>query len=84
VRTLVWPPAAVVIADPHQLRNVAARAAYADIRRGLRERVERWMRETGDPRVDTTYDGWDEMTYFGPPLRSAEGASKQNKASRRK
>ncbi len=70
--------------DPHQLRNVAASAAYADIRRGLRERVERWMRETGDPRVDTTYDGWDEMTYFGPPLRAAEGASKQNKASRRK
>ena len=58
--------------DPRQMSNVAASPAYADARRELRERVERWMRETGDPRVDPGYDGWDKMEYFGPPARVAE------------
>ena len=70
--------------DPHQLCNVATHAALADTRRELRERVERWMRETGDPRVDPAYDGWDEMTYFGPPARAGDGAAKPEKTSRRK
>jgi len=63
--------------DPHQVRNVAAHPAYADARRELRERVERWMRETGDPRVDPAFDGWDKMPYFGPPARTAETARKR-------
>lgn len=53
--------------DPHQLNNVAAIETYAGVRRELRARVERWMRETKDPRVDPGYDGWDEMHYYGPP-----------------
>ena len=66
--------------DPHQVRNVAADAAHAETRRELRERVQRWMRETGDPRVDPAYDGWDAMPYFGPPARAAEGAAKSKGA----
>jgi hypothetical protein len=34
------------------------------------------MRETGDPRVDPAYDGWDLMPYFGPPAKPADGATK--------
>jgi arylsulfatase A-like enzyme len=66
-------------ADPHQIRNVASSAAYVEARRELRERVERWMRETGDPRVDPAYDGWDQMPYFGPPVRTAEASRKTAK-----
>ncbi len=70
--------------DPDQLLNVAARPAYADTRRELRERVERWMRETGDPRTDPAYNGWDQMKYYGPPLRSAAGPPKGGKTPRKK
>jgi arylsulfatase A-like enzyme len=69
--------------DPQQLNNVAAVAAYAEVRRELRERVERWMRETGDPRVNPHYDGWDDMTYFGPPARAGESAAKRGKTAPR-
>ena len=62
--------------DPHQVRNIAADPAYAEQRRELRERVQRWMRETGDPRVDPAYDGWDAMPYFGPPAKAAADATK--------
>jgi len=67
------------------VRNVAADPAYAEPRRELRERVQRWMRETGDPRVDPAYDGWDLMPYFGPPAKPADGATKSKgaKATRR-
>lgn len=68
--------------DPRQLNNVAGQAEYAGPRRELRERVERWMRETADPRVDPAYDGWDRMPYYGGPLRAAEGARKGAKAGR--
>ena len=66
--------------DPHQVRNIAADAAYGETRRELRERVQRWMRETGDPRVDPAYDGWDRMPYFGPPARTGDGATKSKGA----
>ncbi len=66
--------------DPHQVSNVATDASYADLRRELRERVQRWMRETADPRVDPAYDGWDLMPYFGPPARTSEAAAKSKGA----
>ena len=70
--------------DPHQLRNVAGEAAYADARRDLRDRVGRWMRETGDPRVDPACDDWDKYPYFGPPAKVGDGATKSEKPGRRK
>ena len=68
--------------DPHQLKNVAAQTAYTTARRELRERVERWMRETDDPRVNPAYDGWDKMEYFGPPARTGEKGKKAAKAAK--
>jgi len=67
--------------DPHQLLNVATNPAHAGVRRDLRERVEQWMRDTGDPRVDSAYDGWDKMEYFGPPVR-VSGADKGSKSGK--
>ena len=38
--------------DPSEMRNVAAEPAYQDIRRRLAQRLDDWMRETGDPLLD--------------------------------
>ncbi|MFN9912453.1 MAG: hypothetical protein ACK53L_07715, partial [Pirellulaceae bacterium] len=51
--------------DPDQLTNVAAEPAYASQRAAMRSRVEAWMQQTQDPRVDPKYDAWDEYPYFG-------------------
>lgn len=59
--------------DPHQLTNLAGRAEHLGTQRTLHARVETWMRNTADPRVDATYDGWDKFPYFG-------GAPKAGKA----
>lgn len=53
--------------DPHQLVNVANQPAYRATREKLRARVEQWMKETHDPRVDPTYDAWDHYPYYGKP-----------------
>jgi arylsulfatase A-like enzyme len=68
--------------DPHQLRNVVGDPAHAEARRELRERVERWMRETRDPRTDPAHDAWDTYPYFGPPARPATGERKAAPARR--
>jgi len=51
--------------DPHQLSNVAGRADYVAAQKELRARVEKWMRDTADPRVDPVNDAWDKYPYFG-------------------
>jgi N-sulfoglucosamine sulfohydrolase len=38
-----------LVFDPNEAANVAADPAYADVRAELRERLQRWMRETDDP-----------------------------------
>jgi len=65
--------------DPAQLTNVAGDPAYAARQTELRERLERWQRDTADPRAaegpdDWGLDGgdgsraaWDEYPYFGGP-----------------
>lgn len=55
--------------DPHQLNNVAAKPEYADTLQTLRSRVDAWMKQTHDPRVDPTYDGFDAFPYYGKPSR---------------
>ena len=55
--------------DPHQLTNVAGSPDYADVLADHRKRVDAWMNETHDPRVDPTYDGWDAFPYYGKPSR---------------
>jgi hypothetical protein len=54
-------------ADPGQITNVAGQARYADAERALRASLDRWMRETGDPRATSDDDRWDAYRYFGAP-----------------
>lgn len=56
--------------DPSQIHSLAADPAYAEIRQQLRSRVEAWMKQTGDPRVDPAYDGWDGFPYHGTPPKT--------------
>jgi arylsulfatase A-like enzyme len=51
--------------DPHELVNVASKPEYVATIERLRARVEKWQQQTGDPRVDPTYDGWDHVPYYG-------------------
>jgi arylsulfatase A-like enzyme len=58
--------------DPHQLTNVAAKPEYADALKEHRARVDAWMKQTHDPRVDPTYDGWDKFPYYGKASKEKE------------
>jgi len=51
--------------DPHQIDNVADRAEYAEPRAALRRELDRWMRETADPRALNDDDPWDRYPYIG-------------------
>jgi N-sulfoglucosamine sulfohydrolase len=41
-----------LLADPGEMRNLAGDTSCAQLRTSLEERLERWMRETGDPLLD--------------------------------
>ena len=58
--------------DPHQINNVAAQPAYAASLAHLRAHVDRWMRDTGDPRIDPRYDAWDTFPYYGKASKARE------------
>lgn len=51
--------------DPNQLVNVAQQPEYRDALKTLAGRVDTWMRDTQDPRVDPKYDEWDRFPYYG-------------------
>lgn len=51
--------------DPDQIRNVAGQPAHRAAQQRLRGELDRWMRETGDPRATTDDDRWDRFTYYG-------------------
>ena len=51
--------------DPHQLTNLAADAKQAETLKQLRARVDSWMQQTNDPRVDPANDAWDKFPYYG-------------------
>jgi N-sulfoglucosamine sulfohydrolase len=55
--------------DPHQLTNVADKPEYAEVIKQQRLRVDGWMKETQDPRLDPSYDGWDNFPYYGKAPR---------------
>lgn len=65
--------------DPAQLQNVARDAAYKKQRSELRARVERWMKETNDPRVDPTYDEWDSYPYHTKPTGFDENGNPKSR-----
>lgn len=58
--------------DPHQLTNVASQPEYADALKQHRARVDDWMKQTHDPRVDPAYDGFDTFPYYGKPSKARE------------
>lgn len=51
--------------DPWQLNNLAADPDYAETRRKMRARLDKWMLETGDRRAHGETDFWDKC----PELR---------------
>ena len=51
--------------DPYQITNLAGAPEYAAAQKRLRGELERWMRETGDPRAISDDDRWDKYPYFG-------------------
>jgi N-sulfoglucosamine sulfohydrolase len=53
--------------DPWQLVNVAADTRHATAKRELRSSLDRWMRETADPRATGNEDPWDRYPYYGQP-----------------
>src|SRR5215475_4574108 len=55
--------------DAGQLNNVAERAEYGKTKKQLRAALDKWMRETGDPRATADDDRWDRYPYFGNPGR---------------
>lgn len=60
--------------DPDQLDNVAGQPAYAAALGQMRARVDAWMKETADPRLDAKFDEFDNYPYYGgglaPQLRA--------------
>jgi arylsulfatase A-like enzyme len=53
--------------DPWQVVNVADEPQHAKAKRELRAALDRWMRQTGDPRATSDADPWDRYPYFGGP-----------------
>jgi len=68
--------------DPAQLANVAGQPDYAAAQKQLRTRVEQWMRDTGDPRVDPACDLWDTYPYFGGRVVDEQGHPVKGKERR--
>jgi arylsulfatase A-like enzyme len=56
--------------DPEQLENVSARPEYRAAQARLRADLERWLRETGDPRAGADDDRWDRFPYYGQPAKA--------------
>lgn len=55
--------------DPHQIVNVAEKPEYANALQVHRDRLDGWMRQTGDPRIDASNDDWDKFPYYGKAIR---------------
>lgn len=64
--------------DQHQLTDLAERAELADTKRRLRADLERWMRDTDDPRAKGDDARWDRYTYYSPENNGGWFKSKVN------
>lgn len=63
-------------ADPQQTNNVVTRADYAAALKQLRDQLDHWMSETGDPRATSDDDHWDKYPYFGGAAQAQKKAAK--------
>ena len=50
--------------DPHQIQNVAGQPEHREAQKRLRADLDRWLKETGDPRVTKDDDRWDRFPYW--------------------
>lgn len=64
--------------DPNQMTNVARLPEYAEAKKKLTADLDKWMKETGDPRAFGKGSEWDRQPYYGkknpifvPPSRGA-------------
>jgi N-sulfoglucosamine sulfohydrolase len=55
--------------DPYQMNNVAEKGEYAEAKKRLRGDLDRWMKDTADPRAAGADDRWDRYPYKGPPSK---------------
>jgi hypothetical protein len=53
--------------DPWQMVDVAGDPRHARVKRELRTALDRWMRQTADPRAASDDDRWDRYPYYGQP-----------------
>ena len=53
--------------DPDQLKNVAGQREYESDQKQLKAMLEKWMRDTHDPRSSQDDDRWDKYPYYGNP-----------------
>jgi N-sulfoglucosamine sulfohydrolase len=51
--------------DPGQIKNVAGDAAYADTQKRLAVEMDRWLKDTKDPRAGGGGDEFEKYPYFG-------------------
>jgi arylsulfatase A-like enzyme len=63
-------------ADPYQKNNVAYSGKYRKVLGRLKKQLDQWQEDTGDPRVDANYRGFDHYPYFGPPVQGAPSTYK--------
>ena len=62
--------------DPDQVRNVAARPEFVQVKNELAARVDKWMKDTGDPRTTNPHtDFWDRVPYTGAKFKGAPPAN---------
>jgi len=57
--------------DPHQISNVADHPEYTDAKKKARAELDRWMKDTNDPRALSDSDPWDTYPYFGAAAKSS-------------
>jgi N-sulfoglucosamine sulfohydrolase len=55
--------------DPGQIVNVAGEPRFGSTRKELRASLDKWMRDTGDPRATSDADPWDRYPYYGQPAQ---------------
>jgi arylsulfatase A-like enzyme len=55
--------------DPDQVKNVAGQPAHRAAQQRLRQELDTWLRNTGDPRAIKDDDRWDRFPYYGAPAR---------------